>query len=275
MSLAGLAFVFATVVVPPLSARCGGKETVARLQEGMALIDETKSDEGIAILSKAIPAGCDEAMAFSVRALSYLQIHDYQRIQKTVDALLYADFKRVLELDPSDNFARGWMANLLRAQKRYLEAANELRIRLHPRKPSKDRYDNPRRDPQIWAQCALDYEEGGDVDSGITILKEYFASSESKATDPRGDPASPMRVLASLLLKKGRAQEALPYAKRAARTKYAAGPDHLVYVQTLEAVGKRAEALAAAEKAARQDPSIADELSDTIARLKHAQTSKK
>ena len=248
---------------------------MARLQEGMALIDETKSDAGIEILSKAIPAGCDEATAFHVRALSYLEVHDYQRIQKTVDALLYADFKRVLELDPSDNFARGWMANLLRDQKRYLEAAKERRTLLHPRKPIKDPYENPRLNPEIWAECALDYEEGGDVDSGIAILKEYFASSESKAKLRREAQAWPMRVLAGLLLKKGRTQEALPYAKRAARTKYAAGPDHLVYIQALEAVGKRAEALAAAEKAARQDPSIADELSDTIARLKLAQTSKK
>jgi tetratricopeptide (TPR) repeat protein len=259
------------LAVPPAAGSCGGAEAAALRQQGVELVEAKKYTAAIDVLARSIPAGCDDSELLFRRVDAYMGMPMADPYSERLYELIHADLLRMRELDPSDLFARKHLADDFRRMGRHLEAAQEWRTVLHHKKKLHP-LEDPRMQPDTWADCATEFLEAGDAAAAHAMLKEYFASYERKAVaDRRVEDTAPHCAMAEVLLKMGRAKEALVYARKAVRSKHVNGRDHRTHVRVLEALARPGDALAAAKALARWEGDPSADTEEIIARLQNAQ----
>jgi tetratricopeptide (TPR) repeat protein len=227
------------------------REAEDMLGPGMRLIEAGDYVAGIKTLAKAIPPDCTNPVAFGMRASAYVNIpipSDGDPIYVRLGDMADADFRRALELDPSYPGARNWVALNLRDKGQHLAAAREWRTVLREELKIPWERRAMQRNPVTWVECAEAYAEGGELDEGLKVLREYFSKHAYKNGVYQPQDTTPLTLMARLLLKKGKPDQALAYTRKAIRSRFTNLEDMRVHALVLEAAGQKEAALKAAAK---------------------------
>jgi tetratricopeptide (TPR) repeat protein len=222
------------------------------IHKGIERSDNGDYEGAVKHLTRAIEAEPANPQAYHERAMALLSL-DRDR-----EAL--ADFGRALELRPRFTGARSGRSRTFARLGEHRGAAEDWLQEL------RDCPDGPHAGmgvcPQNWADCAEQFVLAGDSKRAIELLEEYLSRHAVRVTAYACYETAPLRLLARVLLKAGKADRAAELARTAySNFKHRCPMDLVVYGLALEAVGQKVESLKVAEEALLQN----DRMEEAIA----------
>jgi tetratricopeptide (TPR) repeat protein len=149
-----------------------------------------------------------------------------------------AELEHVLKHAPDYPGAKDWYARAPRDQGKSMLAAEIKLEELLALAP-----EHWSANGQTWAECARYFLEAGAPERALAALDVYFARYEGKQQGYESYAPAPYRLRAETLLALGRPQEALAAAERACADPHSVPADKFVRIRALAGVGEIDRAL--------------------------------
>ena len=156
-----------------------------------------------------------------------------------LDDLALKDFERLEQINPTYPGLKDWQSRVLKGKGQYLEAG---RCKLDELREFPNGRYNTGVSPQDWAACAQNLHRGGETDTAIALLKEYFETHSQRVGAYRVYETAPLRIFVRIMITMGNVEEARRKIKQALQSEHRVPADHELWIEVNILTGHTVEA---------------------------------